>query len=152
MLKTRNIPIAILFAIVGTSLILSESASFAQTKVDIPTNLERDVIAPPNCAFPCKEEFVLPAFARRLSLAGPEGTFETELKRSAFLNRLEDWRKHLEIYRLSIEEKQITAPDWNAANVVYKVELGRYDQFFESYKNAIIMDRGGRIEYGDQGL
>ncbi|MEP3264410.1 MAG: hypothetical protein ABJZ62_11745 [Hyphomicrobiales bacterium] len=146
--KTKNITIAIVLALGVTNLILSGSSSFAQTKVDVPTNIDRGVIEPPKCVFPCKDDFVLPAFARSLSLAGPEGRFETELNRGAFLTRLEDWRRHLELYRLSIEEKQFKAPEWKKANILYRVELGKYDQFFESYQNAIAMDRGGRITYG----
>lgn len=144
----KNITIATALIAGATSLILSGPHSFAQTKVDVPTNIDRRVIAAPACAFPCDEEFALPAFARRLSLAGDKGTFETELERTDFLVRLEDWRKHLEVYRRSIEIKQFKAPDWRTANVIYKIELGKYDQFFESYQNAIKMDRSGRITYG----
>lgn len=147
--KTKNITIVTVLALGATNLILSGAASFAQTKVDVPTNIKRGVTEPPKCAFPCEDDFLLPAFARRLSLAGPEGRFKTELNRGAFLTRLEDWRRHLEVYRLSIEEKQVKASEWDKANIVYKVELGKYDQFFESYQNAIAMDRGGRITYGN---
>jgi len=152
MLKTGNRTMATLLTVSILAISLSGSPLGAQTIVDVPTNVRTDIAPPPACAFPCDKEFILPPFARRLSLAGPEGTFETGLDRRTFLNRLEDWRRYLEIYRRSIEEKQLAAPDWNEANIIYKVELGHYDQFFESYRNAIAMDRGGRITYGNRTL
>lgn len=150
--KSKIIPI-----LIAASASLPAAGTLAQTKVDVPISAraERaDVEAPPACSFPCEQEFVLPPFARRLSLAGENGTFETRLSRRAFLIGLEDWRRHLELYRRTIEHKlDLAAEDeWDSANVAYQVELGLYDQFFESYRNAIRMDRGGRITYGNETL
>ena len=144
----KNITIATVLALSATSIALSGSVAFAKTKVDVRTNINGSVTAPPKCASPC-DEFILPAFARRLSLAGPEGTFKSDLKRGQFLTRMEDWRRHVETYRRGIERKQRKASSWSEANVAYQVGLGKYDQFFESYQNAIAMDRGGRITYGN---
>lgn len=147
-IMSNNIRILLLTAIVGATVLIVSSPSFAQTKVGVSIGSQYDMYAPPQCTVPCKDEFVLPAFARRLSLAGPDGDFETELTRSTFLNTLEDWREYLENYRLSIEDKQFIAEDWKKANVIYLTEIGRYEQFFESYRNAISMDRSGKIIYG----
>lgn len=143
----KNLTLTTVLSLGTVGLALSGSNAIGQTKVAVPTNIDRGVIAAPTCPFPCDKDFILPSFARKLSLAGDTGTFETILGRSAFFERLENWREHAEIYRRSIERKQFLAPDWRKANVTYHVELGNYHQFFESYRNAISMDRGGRITY-----
>ncbi len=136
----------ILVTLVASTLICLPANG--QTSITVPlSNDKKDVIAPPSCTFACTY-LELPAFTRQLALAGPTGSYKTALTRRKFLDRMEEWRLFLEIYRQSIEQKQFNAPDWNKANITYKVELGLYDQFFESYRNAYQMDKAGTIIYG----
>ena len=134
---------ALAFFVAGTAL------SFAQTSVNISLGSQGGAEPPPACAFPCQEPFELPGFARVLALAGPDGAYETELTRPAFRQQLEGWREHVEVFRRTIELNQRKASDWEAANVQYLVDIGRYRQFFEAYRAAVSLDRSDAITYGN---
>ncbi|MBA4782331.1 MAG: hypothetical protein H2045_03845 [Rhizobiales bacterium] len=129
-------------------VLLMPLAAHAELKVGVPISNQTDVTTPPACGQACAERFDLPDFARKLALSGPDGAFETALDRRTFLTRIEDWRRFAELYRKTVEQKQRMAVDWRAANVGYQVELAKYEQFFESYRNAFAMDRAGTIRYG----
>lgn len=130
-------------------VIASATVSFAQTSVNISLGGKDGIEQPPACPFPCQEPFELPGFARILALAGPDGSYETELSRPAFRQQLEGWREHVEVFRRTIELNQRKAPDWKTANVEYLVDIGRYRQFFEAYRAAVSLDGADAITYGN---
>ena len=141
-LYLKRTGVALAFIVAGTTL------SFAQTSVNISLGSQGGVEPPPACAFPCQEPFVLPGFVRIIALAGPDGTYETELSRPAFRQQLEGWRERTEVFRRTIELNLRKAPDWKTANVKYLVEVGRYRQFVEGYRTAIALDDADAITFG----